>query len=463
MTPSASARRRPRMGPGEAHAHPLRTYEDRVLFRSGELAIPSAAVVCVGDGSGERITVDDAIPSVQIVAGHDAMISDVEVLSDALLSMIAGSDSRWVLTVALGLSTDWSPGRSSCRSSRGPRGCSGGCLVDVRPLRRRGRGARQAHLEDFRARHARPRTLLRARVQGCLRMSAPGSDPVWRGLRRRARGGTAFRLCRRPRGDSPGRQRRGSTWQRQVNGRAPAVGEQLEATRGARARSCADEVAPGDIAAGCLVTERELHLLDDRAVRKSRVTHEEGRVAGRAGARAGRAVLDVTRGRVGPAGTLPSLVVQWSDEWARSGKARPSPALSPGSPPVTRRGPIYHASPTGVPEWCPTPALDDPWELPLMGLVDTRSVKCHRLVAFAQGVTHVDVRTRSGRVGPCACCLPGSPVHPHGRLGTFTLTEGDVFAAEQVIVFATGGAVTHRTGSGSIASGHAYVEARDRV
>jgi pimeloyl-ACP methyl ester carboxylesterase len=66
--------------------HPLKTFTDRVRLRTSPPAVPSGAIVCALDGTADSPAARSLgdMPTITVQAGHDVMITDPELVVDAV-------------------------------------------------------------------------------------------------------------------------------------------------------------------------------------------------------------------------------------------------------------------------------------------------------------------------------------------------------------------------------------------
>lgn len=70
---------------GRLTPQPFKTYEDRVTLMRPVPLDRAFAIVCIGSDTDERVPVVDGMPSIEIEAGHDAMVTHPDDLVAALL------------------------------------------------------------------------------------------------------------------------------------------------------------------------------------------------------------------------------------------------------------------------------------------------------------------------------------------------------------------------------------------
>jgi pimeloyl-ACP methyl ester carboxylesterase len=66
---------------------PLKTYEDRAILSRPVPRSHATAIICTGPATGERVPVADGMRSMEIEAGHDAMVTHPDRLVAALLGI----------------------------------------------------------------------------------------------------------------------------------------------------------------------------------------------------------------------------------------------------------------------------------------------------------------------------------------------------------------------------------------
>jgi pimeloyl-ACP methyl ester carboxylesterase len=70
---------------GRLTPQPLKTYEDRIRLTRPVPLARATAIVCIGPDADDRVPVADGMPSIEIKAGHDAMVTHPGDLAAALL------------------------------------------------------------------------------------------------------------------------------------------------------------------------------------------------------------------------------------------------------------------------------------------------------------------------------------------------------------------------------------------